>query len=772
MGFQLTYAGVPFALPESLGGEKVVDFIDSYYPLDDLRDVMGSDETNWPGKNLQATTWAQNPRLPKLRLYQWYYPAGASNWSIFRGLATTQQYKQMLKATAATGTVTPQDFKIQSDARGKDDSITTKLYMLSARPVSVPGSGETPETLYLITLVDERYWWQFEGAVQVDLTGTQTTWDGLTQYLADQLVITGTFEAVDSVYFKPAMDAALFSSQENPAALLDAVAYNTGREIMRKYDGTYLIHKSKGSGPGVSVIGATSATVAGGEVLKSDTNFEDQRRSLLLPQAVSVTFPKVAATTYIDVSGRTWIIDSYGAVHTVTINIGSVAPRSDGMDYTRFGKVPITKVFHDTAWATYGGGSSGAGAPSNQTDLTTLATRIAQDYWDQCLNSVDVVYPGIHGSFNTAGDFDLLFSYRGGNVTTRVFRQPYNYGPVELQHCAGPGNCSGATRPCNCVDTGGGGTGGGGTGGGVIDPACRWGVQSGFWSYDFFDPIMSGLSGCCPGFVTVIPIWRPTPFYVQPGTYFDNSTCGGGVVYDFCDPARLVVPPIVCIPAGSQLALTQCFRNCYLANGNTYSNVQCFMDCLRAVGGTCGPNCGGVVGVAGGGGFVQVGGNPVVCIPCDPTQPGQCFNCGGGKFCKNWQACFGRAGFAGDQTTNGPPFNGPSPLNVASPLNVYTPEAVRNYVNNRVIAGGFMGNYTGTVTGDGATSSFNIDHNLGTKNLLVQVWDSSNVLLETPASPASVAGVSSITATTVNRVVVVFLSPPGVGVTYTVVIHA
>jgi len=66
---------------------------------------------------------------------------------------------------------------------------------------------------------------------------------------------------------------------------------------------------------------------------------------------------------------------------------------------------------------------------------------------------------------------------------------------------------------------------------------------------------------------------------------------------------------------------------------------------------------------------------------------------------------------------------------------------------------------TGTITGNGSSTSFNISHNMSTKNVIVQVYDSANLLATT--------GVDTSNS---NYVAITFKVAPGNGVTYRVVI--
>lgn len=83
--------------------------------------------------------------------------------------------------------------------------------------------------------------------------------------------------------------------------------------------------------------------------------------------------------------------------------------------------------------------------------------------------------------------------------------------------------------------------------------------------------------------------------------------------------------------------------------------------------------------------------------------------------------------------------------------------------------GGSVPTFTGTITGDGETSTFNLDHNLGSLNVLVQLW--------TGASNRTLLGEVEATIVTPavsgeNKTRVVFNETPEIGAEYFVQVIA
>lgn len=111
--------------------------------------------------------------------------------------------------------------------------VQTKMWMLPPRPVTQtnPGNNEP----WLITLVDERYFW-WQRAASLVVTSGVTTWANLYAAIAAGLGITLAPDAIPAAYLMP--PAGFSSSYEYLPPLLDAVACNVGQRVVRGLDGT------------------------------------------------------------------------------------------------------------------------------------------------------------------------------------------------------------------------------------------------------------------------------------------------------------------------------------------------------------------------------------------------------------------------------------------------------------------------------------------------------------------------------------------------------
>ena len=73
--------------------------------------------------------------------------------------------------------------------------------------------------------------------------------------------------------------------------------------------------------------------------------------------------------------------------------------------------------------------------------------------------------------------------------------------------------------------------------------------------------------------------------------------------------------------------------------------------------------------------------------------------------------------------------------------------------------GGGTGKYAETITGNNILNQFNIQHELATEDVVVQIFDSNNLLVS-----------SQVEIVDTNNVLVTFYNPPGNGITYRIVV--
>lgn len=339
--FELSFAGVPFCLdageahrtplrgrerpspaPAHATSRKHQPEPDLLDEVDRLLPFLYGQEfelpSDYPGRMTGALARREHVGpMPtcQVRVGDYYYPTTASRWSVFRGLMTSTQVKDVLRVT---GGQAPASFRMRAAPDALKPglypryTVETKLYLLPPRPLAEHGGGM--EGLYLVTLVDERYHWQHRhcslGPVK------ESTWAGFIDELARLLGTDIIYDEFAAAYGRPEPDSQLWCNQENAAFLLDSLAANVGCTVVRKLDGTYRLMRTEmsqsfvvlnrgGSPPDLPSSRQGSSFFSLGEPVRTAGGdiFEDggakypagslgASRNAVVPAAVTVCFPK------------------------------------------------------------------------------------------------------------------------------------------------------------------------------------------------------------------------------------------------------------------------------------------------------------------------------------------------------------------------------------------------------------------------------------------------------------------------------------------------
>ncbi len=461
MAYSITYNGVPFLLCPA----EIQAFVDHWLPLANLQEIL---PPPWfPGNNVCTLVPNRWPEYSFLRVGEYFYPTNASRWSIYHGIATKQNKDRML-ATTQGGQ--PGVFNLQADPASPQElqaighQVQSQLFMLPSRPIGQHDAGGM-EGLWLVTLVDERYLWQYRGAGNLEpKTGPRPdddpatdpdlgTWDGVLNFLSSALGIRMTFQPVDEVYLGPEPDSHLYSQYENAAVLLDAVAANVGLVVVRTSYNTYQLMSASDCEDIIAQNrGQPLIRTAGGLLL------DYPAAQNILPKSIKVCFPEYVNKTQPPnpddeddpdnehlgmipphfINSRftnsprssVWTEDSFGSMYVKEVRIQEADPPVN--QYQGF---PGSKTIRTTAKAFYD--TKDDEDPSNQDDLDALAAQIAQDHWDwQLVTSVDEVYPATR-AWQPEGAHDVIWTVRQGQSCTRAMRRPWNFHWTEFQHCAG-----------------------------------------------------------------------------------------------------------------------------------------------------------------------------------------------------------------------------------------------------------------------------------------------------------------------------------------------
>jgi hypothetical protein len=288
---------------------------------------------------------------------RYFHPWGAGRWS-YGQFVIDQEMLDAIRLQAYVGDNYRALPLVIDDAVG--GTITTDLFMLSPIPLQ---KISTPFNLYLMTLVDQRYFF-FERAAEIEVIEGTTSWEGLYAAIASALGITLSVDPVSADYLKPS--GCLTQRYEYLPMLLDHVAASCGQRIVRTLAGTFHARNASTAKSLVSSQAPLYRRFAGGSV---DVNADAPGN---VPSSVLIKFPRADFGT------------ETGAAHQITITLSGLGIFEYSGATSRTGKY----IVHDTAIANFTGGVN----PANVTQLTALSQRIARDFYTWRLASLEVRY--------------------------------------------------------------------------------------------------------------------------------------------------------------------------------------------------------------------------------------------------------------------------------------------------------------------------------------------------------------------------------------------
>lgn len=503
------FAGVPFCLDEAFAlrlkpppsefdpmpgraeqkqqsPPHLMDLLDRLLPNYADRATISADGNLGRNAAALARPWPYAVMPPKVG--EFFYPTGASRWGCFRGLATAEQVKAMYTATAGG---TPATFTMRGCPVGQLSAtftVQTNMRMLAATQLGEHGNRYPG--LYLVTLVDDRYYWQDSDITLAPISATDT-WATLIARAATALTITLTYSTIQAAYGRPEPDSQLWTTAESAATVLDALAANIGRVLIRTLNGTYTLQT-----PAEAAAIATTnrnavlnavGRLAGGDPFDSASPFGGdlgEGRNPSVPSVVRVNYPLYVTGNdpvphflnprYDSERPTAWYSESFGSVFAVDIPVASGGASVSGV--AGVGTVSV----RDTAKALVSGEAQAQILPYNASGLTALAGQVAQDFYAaRTLAPFDERYPGTY-VWTPEGLHDIVWTYaaKAGGSSTRALPPPWNQSVREFQH--GTPNLSGM------------GSSPPGVGGPVVPQTWRDSLTSG-WTGQLAGRMASGL---------------------------------------------------------------------------------------------------------------------------------------------------------------------------------------------------------------------------------------------------------------------------------------
>lgn len=432
--FELSFFGKPFRIvsPE-LAAE-----IDRLYPLENGREFVTPPVALGPGGGLNE--WLQ-PILvpdPPPKLYQLYWPTGASRWGMFRGLMHKDDFDSGTGQQIFPPFIGAPSDLVMDDGHGS--KITARMQLLSARPIfGVDGASD----LYLVTLVDRRYKWQWmDGGPDVGSWGTELTaisWDSYINQLQTFLQTTITWTTPTEEYRKPAIDSPLSSVYVNRALLADAVADTLGCFWCHKFDGTDELVRHADATTNAKNARQPNRKRAGGIVYDGSIGATEGGKQNGMPAVVHVAFPWWVPVRSLDGEGEyhnryrhptppydeaNWLKEDRR--HDATTNVWPNRFYTKGVQWDNLGP-PYSDIqpqsYTVTIYPTMKA-ELGPTDPTNKATLDATAERLGKDVMDRLMFCLDEVYNGVV-AFDPKGGCDLLVDWLPRPMT-RVRRRPPN----------------------------------------------------------------------------------------------------------------------------------------------------------------------------------------------------------------------------------------------------------------------------------------------------------------------------------------------------------
>lgn len=216
---------------------------------------------SWPGIGMlgiaNRTDYRSWPPRP-LRINRFYWPVGASRWAWGLLVVDTNTMGAIAyDAFGAGDEANPVDLLITHDTPGDAnnaptvfDSVKTSVYPMAPIPVhrvlKADASGESDHGLFLIPVVDKRYFWWNVATPDFAITDTAgVAWTDVILGCGSALKITIAIDDVDSRYLQPS--SAIGVQYEAIPPVLDAICWNIGHRFIASLGGSYSTQSFKKS---------------------------------------------------------------------------------------------------------------------------------------------------------------------------------------------------------------------------------------------------------------------------------------------------------------------------------------------------------------------------------------------------------------------------------------------------------------------------------------------------------------------------------------------
>lgn len=436
--------------PFALITPKVMEWWDKYAP--EYRQHQFELPVGVPWNNWWITYQQQ---FPVMEPGKFWWPTGAGRFGVYTGIAdkrTVDKWRIGTEGSNALAYRIPGDFRMQD--KGSTEVIEVPMYMLPPRAITF-SFGAKP--MYLVTLVDQRYWWWYLHTGDLS-SEPLTTWSELFQFCRSKLGMgTGNFkfDKPHEDYQSPGELLAKASHLPMPV-LLDSAAWSVGCRVVMLWDE---LASCKIMGLQESIDNRAAGmrhrrALAGGYYDMRRTIGVNKRDSILIiPERTVVSFPRY--NDYMELDGRTGI-----EVKTTELDKFTGYTFVDSAQGFP-GVIKGQMVIYDTA--------TSFTAKDNEKELTALCKRMVADYLaheaeaviETTLVGINYVYAsGLYDYIEVTERIYLekieLIDETTGNVsldtvervmsTTKVTRQPWLWRAYTLHHTVGGSSSSRSPR--------------------------------------------------------------------------------------------------------------------------------------------------------------------------------------------------------------------------------------------------------------------------------------------------------------------------------------
>lgn len=227
--------------------QEVYEFI---YNNIDISEYCPFLNRSWPGFGAVGAAYPTGyASMPPPRIGRLVWPSGASRFGYLNVVASTRQtniIRDAVYGNAGSATPAPVSVLMWSGGKIDSESLTCQMYLLPPVPLAALSAssqaGASINGLYLLTLVDTRYYWWYypiPGAAMGTLN--TATWSGFINgifkaAIPASAIGTLNLSAIPATYLQPDPSLTSLLAEKTPI-VLDAIAHNIGCRVVLDFAG-------------------------------------------------------------------------------------------------------------------------------------------------------------------------------------------------------------------------------------------------------------------------------------------------------------------------------------------------------------------------------------------------------------------------------------------------------------------------------------------------------------------------------------------------------